>query len=77
MLYHKIYIPSIYVFYIMCVSSIFIAVVLCLYSKISVVVVNNFFLVGFFFLCKNNCCIIPINLKLIAQKKIYDIRPTK
>ena len=45
----------------MCVSSILIAVVLCLYSKISVVVVNNFFLVGFFFLCKNNCCIIPIN----------------
>ena len=39
--YHKIYIPSIYMFYIMCVSSILISAVLCLYSKISVVVVNN------------------------------------
>ena len=65
--YHKIYIPSIYIFYIMCVSSILIAVVLCLYSKISVVVVNIFFPVGFFFPCKNNCCIIPINLKLLIS----------
>ena len=65
--YHKIYIPSIYIFYIMCVSSILIAVVLCLYSKISVVVVNIFFPVGFFFPCKNNCCIIPINLKLVTS----------
>ena len=62
--YHKIYIPSIYMFYIMCVSSILISAVLCLYSKISVVVVNIFFPVGFFFPCKNNCCIIPINWNL-------------
>ena len=58
-------IPSIHIFYIMCVSSIFIAVVLCLYSKSSVVVVNNFFLSRrILFPCKNNCCIIPINLNL-------------
>lgn len=66
--YHKIYIPSIYIFYIMCVSSILIAVVLCLYSKISVVVVNIFFPVGFFFPCKNNCCIIPINWNFINSR---------
>ena len=39
-----IYVSSICIFYIMCVSSIFIATVLCLYSKSSVVMVNNFFL---------------------------------